>query len=222
MMVRTYRSPAATAVPPKPGAAAGFSLFELVVFIIAVAIIYASAANRFSDFPGQAERANFQAITTQLGSALNLEMIYAVGLARISSPEVLTGANPMDLMLEPPRNYLGAFDDVDASSLERRSWYFDRRREELVYLVNDDRGVFLLQDDRRVPTDEIRFAIVADYGLYDSTSGLPLSVVERNGREVPEQQRERKLNGIVMRPVTPYEWEGQGAEELVGAALNSG
>ena len=44
----------------------GFSLFELVVFIICVAIIYASAANRFSDFPGEAERANFLAVSAQI------------------------------------------------------------------------------------------------------------------------------------------------------------
>jgi type II secretory pathway pseudopilin PulG len=186
--------------------AAGFSLFELVVFIISVAIIYAYAANRFADFPGQAERANFLAITTQISSAVNLEMLYGVGVGRISSPQKLEGANPMDLLLEPPTNYIGAFDAVDTSRLDRRVWYFDRSRQELVYLVNDASGVALLVNGREVPTNEIRFRLEADYSLHDEETGLPVRVLESAGEEVPEESRVREFNGIVMRPVTPYKW----------------
>ncbi|MEX2470103.1 MAG: hypothetical protein WD396_10135 [Pseudohongiellaceae bacterium] len=221
MMHRTH-SPQALVPPPPMARMKGFSLFELVVFIISVAIIYAYAANRFSDFPGQAERANFLAVTTQLNSAISLELNFGVGLGRISSPEILEGANPMDLMLEPPRNYLGAFANVDVANLERRSWYFDRSQEELVYLVNDDRGVYLLRDGGRVPTNEIRFAMQAKYRQYDRATGLPLSIVERDGRQVPEQQRVRKLDGILLQPVTPFEWRAQDPEALLETAQNPG
>lgn len=184
----------------------GFSLFELVVFIISVAIIYAYAANRFQEFPGQAERANFLAVTTQIQSAINLEMMYGVGVGRISSPQRLEGANPMDLMLEPPSNYLGAYDIVDTSRLDRRTWYFDRGSQELVYLVNDASGVALLINGVEVPTDEIRFKLVADFGMHDRESGLPVRALESAGQTVAEEDQERAFNGIVMRPVIPYKW----------------
>lgn len=202
---RTQRTLPNSGLRPLRGAA-GFSLFELVVFIIAVAIIYAYAANRFADFPGQAERANFLAVTTQIKSAVNLEMLYGVGVGRISSPQKLEGANPMDLLLEPPSNYIGAFDAVDTARLDRRVWYFDRRNQELVYLVNDASGVALLIDGREVPTNEIRFRLEADYSMHDELSGLPVRVLESAGQEVPEDDQVREFNGIVMRPVTPYKW----------------
>jgi general secretion pathway protein G len=192
--------------PRRPQLAGGFSLFELVVFIISVAIIYAYAANRFADFPGQAERANFLAVTTQISSAVNLEMLYGVGVGRIASPQALAGANPMELLLEPPANYIGAFDAVDPDRLDRRIWYFDRSSQELVYLINDATGVALLINGREVPTNEIRFRLEADYSMHDEETGLPVRVLESAGEEVPEDSRVREFNGIVMRPVTPYKW----------------
>ena len=196
---------------------AGFSLFELVVFIIAVAIIYAYAANRFGGFPGQAERANFLAVTTQIQSAVNMEMMFGVGVGRISSPQRLEGANPMELLLEPPANYLGAFDAVDTSRLERRTWYFDRRRGELVYLANDPRGLLLISNGREVPTNEIRFRLMADYSMHDEGTGLPVRVLESAGESVPPENQVRKFNGIVMRPVMPFEWRAEGEGELEAA-----
>lgn len=202
--------------------ASGFSLFELVVFIIAVAIIYAYAANRFADFPGQAERANFLSVTTQIQSAVNLEMMFGVGIGRISSPQRLEGANPMELLLEPPSNYLGAFDAVDTSRMERRTWYFDRRRGELVYLANDPRGLTLINNGQEVPTNEIRFRLVADYSMHEEGSGLPVQVLESAGESVPSENQVRKFNGIVMRPVLPYEWRAPEANELEDEAFPFG
>lgn len=199
--------------------AAGFSLFELVVFIISVAIIYAYAANRFAEFPGQAERANFLAVTTQIQSAVNMEMMFGVGVGRISSPQRLEGANPMELLLEPPSNYLGAFDAVDTSRLERRTWYFDRRRGELVYLANDPDGLVLISNGREVPTSEIRFRLVADYSMHEQGSGLPVRVLESAGESVPAENQVRKFNGIVMRPVIPYEWGAPDEQALAAEAI---
>ncbi|MFN3162433.1 MAG: hypothetical protein ACE37N_02890 [Pseudohongiellaceae bacterium] len=201
------------------GAVSGFSLFELVVFIIAVAIIYAYAANRFSDFPGQAERANFLAVTTQIQSAVNLEMMFGVGVGRISSPQRLEGANPMELLLEPPSNYLGAFDAVDQTRIERRSWYFDRRRGELVYLANDATGLRLVQNGREVPATEVRFKLMADYSMHEQGSGIPVRALESAGETVPTENQVQKFNGIVMRPVTPYVWAAPTEEELMREAV---
>jgi len=200
--------------------AKGFSLFELVVFIILVAIIYATAANRFADFPGQAERANFLAVTTQLQTAINLEMMIGLGTGRIRSAERMDGVNPMDLMLQPPSNYIGVFDLVDRERVQRRTWYFDRSRGELVYLVNDTTGVYLVNNGIDVPTDEIRFRIMVEYGEEDMRSGLPVEIAENDGSIVPPENRRTRLRGVLLRPVFPYKWGGADADTLIAEATN--
>lgn len=202
-----------------PRKSAGFSLFELVVFIISVAIIYAYAANRFAEFPGQAERANFIAISTQLQTAINLEMSFGVGLGRIQSPTIMEGTNPMDYLLQPPSNYIGAFDVVDTDRLERRVWYFDQSTGELVYLVNDSQDVYLIRNGIEIPADEIRFRVVADYADIDSVTGLPVQVLEGGGEEVGADNRERQFNGILMHPVYPYRWGELDQTSLLTDAL---
>ncbi|MBL4573778.1 MAG: hypothetical protein JKY86_11985 [Gammaproteobacteria bacterium] len=196
----------------------GFSLFELVVFIISVAIIYAYAANRFAEFPGQAERANFMAVTSQLQSGVNLEMMAAFGAGRIALLEKFDGVNPMDLMLQAPANYRGVVGSSQASELPRRSWYFDPVTEELVYLINDTAGAYLIINGVAYPTDEFRLKLVSNYSEVDRLSGLPVAIAERDGSEVLEENIRRRFNGIVLRPTTPYRWQGESEEALMAAA----
>lgn len=189
-----------------PKSSRGFSLFELVAFIISVAIIYAFAANRFSDFPAQAERANFIAITTQLQSSLNLELMAVLARGHGSMADVFEGVNPMDLLLQPPSNYLGSFNNPDPSRLDRRSWYFDERSEELVYRINDIGGVFLELNNVPIPTEEIRFKVRLSSGQVDERTGLDIVLAERAG-EVPEGSRRTRVTGVVLLPVIPFIWE---------------
>lgn len=199
--------------------AKGFSLFELVVFIISVAIIYAFAANRFADFPAQAERANFIAVTTQLQSSLNIELMTVLASGQRGMEEAFEGLNPMDLLLRPPANYLGEFYNVDSSSLDRRSWYFEESRDELVYLVNDVGGVFYEVDGIRAPTEEIRFKVRLGESITDSRTGLNLALAEQFG-EVPEDARQRRFSGVVLEPVLPFSWGEIGEDgQLLDAAM---
>lgn len=197
--------------------AAGFSVFELVAFVILASIIYAGAVNRFSQFPGQAERANFLAVSTTLQSAINTEMLFGLGVGRIDSPQRLVGANPMDLMLEPPSNYLGAFSQLNTANLNRRVWYFDLSTRELVYLVNDTDGVFLIINGSAVPTDEIRFRIQATYSMHEVGSGIPVQALVNNGAQVAGQQQ--RFDGIALRPTVPYTWNQVNPEELIEQAV---
>ncbi len=199
----------------------GFSLFELVVFIISVAIIYAYAANRFADFPRQAERASFIAVVTQLQTGINLELINAIGRGRTDAASQLEGINPMDLMLVAPSNYLGSFSAPGAAAiagLQRRSWYFDSSSEELVYLINDAGGVFINQNGSSIPVNELRFRVVVDYGEVDTVSGLDVNIAGKTD-EIPAENRRRRLNGVILRPVVPFEWRGVAEDELLSETL---
>lgn len=193
---------------------AGFSIFELVAFIITSAIIYSYAANQFTAFPGEAERANFLAVSTQIQTGVNMEMMFGLKAFSGSPVEQYEGANPMDLMLQPPSNYLGAFPAVNVAAMPRRSWYFDSTRQELVYLVNDLGKVYLIQSGAGVQSDEIRFKITADYSEVDSQTGIPLNISGQNG----SGQSKQRLNGMVFRPTVPYQWGSGGVDDLLAIA----
>ena len=173
----------------------GYTLFELIVFIIVVGIVFAYAMNRFRDFPGAAERANFMAIASQMQSGVNMEMMAGIASGTYRELRELEGTNPMNLLLEPPTNYLGSFGFIQNIELPRRSWFYDSNRQQLVYLVNDDTDVFYLVNSVPVPTNEIRFELVNRY-------------------------RENEWTGILIQPILPYSW-GDSAE-LINQLANAG
>lgn len=202
---------------------AGFSLFELTVFIICVAIIYATAANRFAEFPEQAERANFLAVTTQLQSGVHLELMLAMSKGNLISLADYENSNPMALMLEAPSNYLGEFDFVDNERIQRRSWYYDVRNQELVYLVASADNVYLQDDGELIATDEIRFRIEILYREWDLGPDLnsPVQQALASVGAEPEfttRRTRRSLSGMLLKPVVPYQWN-LGNSDLVGTTL---
>jgi len=173
----------------------GFTLFELIVFIIVVGIVFAYAMNRFRGFPGAAERANFMSVASQMQSGVNMEMMAGIARGTFRELSELEGTNPMNLLLEPPTNYLGSFGFIQNFDLPRRSWFYDSNRNQLVYLVNDDTDVFYLVNSVPVPTNEIRFELINKY-------------------------REDKWTGILIQPILPYSW-GDSVELLTQLARAS-
>ena len=188
-----------------------------MVFIISVAIIYATAARRFSEFPGEAERANFLAIMIELQTAVNLEVAMGYSLGRYTNIEAFAGSNPMDLLLAPPLNYLGELNLIDESRLPRRNWYFDRQAGELVYLINDNNNVFITRRGVEVPTDQIRFSLQLKYRYEDRNTGLPLKLVEDLSL-ISDQDRRRRLSGVIMMPTDPFNWGGSDPKSLIQEA----
>jgi type II secretory pathway pseudopilin PulG len=195
----------------------GFSLFELVVFIICVAIIYAAATRRFTNFSGDAERANFFAITAQIQAGMNLEMMMALTRGKAGFLSQYEGSNPMDLLLEPPSNYIGAFDSVDQSSLGRRVWYFDRRNGELIYLANEADGLSNLLNGRRVPVDQVGFKISVEYSFRDPNTGLLVTSVGSEGSS--RAQLSRSFDGLFLKPTIPFEWKAGNIEQELSDSL---
>ncbi len=190
-----------------PQRSAGFSLFELVVYIISVAIIYSVAANRFSQFPAAAERASFISVTSQIQAALNLQSMELAINGAGRELSALDGGNPMDYLLETPSNYLGAFDLVDESRLQRRSWYFDNANDELVYLVSADDAVTLDINGTSVAADRVRFAMTIQYSVKDAR-GNPVTDPGVLESEALSSGRLRYVfRGITLNPVYPYRWD---------------
>ncbi|MEC8860428.1 MAG: prepilin-type N-terminal cleavage/methylation domain-containing protein [Pseudomonadota bacterium] len=170
-------------VRPINSRSAGFSLFELMVYILAASILFAAAFNRYQDFPGEAERANFLAIQAQLNAAINLQMMRIIASGGWDDARQLDGLNPMDLMLTTPGNYVGTLSGADIAQLPRRIWFFDQARGELVYLAENAENLYLLNDGERTATGRLSFRVSNRYSSTGSWEGL------------------------VLAPVRPYEWQ---------------
>jgi type II secretory pathway pseudopilin PulG len=158
----------------------GFSLFELVVYLLIASILFSAALNRYREFPGEAERANFIAVLAQLKAGVNLQMMSAIASGGRAEVSALTGTNPMSLMLQTPSNYVGEFSVIDETTMPRRVWYFDIVRGELVYLAENANNLYVTRNGQTVSGNQIRLRIENAYGGATGTDwqGTMLSAVE--------------------------------------------
>lgn len=186
----------------------GFSLFELLVYLLIASILFAAAANRYQGYPAEAERANFLAVLSQLKAGVNLQMMRMIASADWTQArqEAIAGTNPMDLMLETPSNYLGEFAFVDVTALPQRVWYFDSSAGELVYIAENSDNLYIIQDGVALASNQIRLRIENVYdrsGIVDDPDAA-----DNRGR----------WQGLMLAPVIPYEWRSQPLEQLVADA----
>lgn len=207
----------------------GFSLFELIVYILLVSIVFSASMRRFNEFPGEAERANFLAISMQLKAAVSLQMMNAIAAGNWENLGPIENTNPMDLMLETPSNYAGAFNLVDEQTMPRRTWYFDSFNGQLVYLVNDNSNLFSTLGDGTSTISEIRYRIVQKYAGEEARSdeGLGIDAGTVTGLNDPSLRatsgnssgsRGRNWQGLVLEEVTPFNW-ARGGMSLPGVEV---
>ena len=162
----------------------GFSLFELVVVIVIISILMVIAVSRLIALQVDAERVVMESTVGAIRSGLGIKVAESIVRQNIAGLPAYEASNPMNLLAEVPKNYLGEMEGTDPYSLEKGSWYFDLPTRTLVYLV-DNTGYFSggMDDPPRV-----RFKIRLVYadtngnGIYDSgidaIEGLRLVVLE--------------------------------------------
>ncbi len=202
----------------------GFTLFELVAFILIVAIVFSVSMRRFQDFPGEAERANFLAITTQIKAAVTIQMMSAIASGKWEETRRLENTNPMDLMLETPSNYAGEFDLIDEIGMPKRTWYFDSYNGHLVYLASDNSHLFSKLGDGTSTLNSVRFRIAVRYDdeKPSEEQGLGIDAGTVTGLNDPSLRTSggnesgsaassgRKWQGLVLEEVTPFRWDRAG------------
>jgi type II secretory pathway pseudopilin PulG len=115
--------------------ARGFGLLELVVVVIAIAILTGVALDRLLPLIGRAERVSFMQVQSELQTALLLAAAERIVHGDSERLRDLAGGNPMSLLLVPPANYLGELAAPIHDELPGRSWYYDQRSLRLVYRV---------------------------------------------------------------------------------------
>jgi prepilin-type N-terminal cleavage/methylation domain-containing protein len=115
----------------------GFSLLELVVVIVIISVLMVFAISRLLSLMVDAERVTMETVAGTLRSAIGMKVAQCIVKSKLSELPALAGSNPMALLAETPRNYLGELDGADPAKLEDGNWYFDKRDKALVYLVRN-------------------------------------------------------------------------------------
>lgn len=162
----------------------GFSLFELLVVIVIVSILMVIAISRLIALQVDAERVVMESTVGAIRSGLGIKVAESIVRQNIAGLPAYEASNPMNLLAEVPKNYLGEMEGIDPYSLEKGSWYFDLSTRTLVYLV-DNTGYF---SDGMDDPPRVRFKVRLVYadtngnGVYDSgvdtIEGLRLAVLE--------------------------------------------
>lgn len=186
----------------------GFTLFEMVVVICSIVILYMVAEQRLNEIPAAAERANFYGTLEQIKTGLTFEM--ATRLARNQRTELmqLEGTNPMDFFLEAPRNYRGELELVTDVNVTRRSWYFENTTGELVYVIGGPSIDDVLVSIAEVPVNlgQIRLKLV---NVYSMGPGSKNGVQNGNLSYSLENWQ-----GLLLQPVYPFEWVERSAQPV--------
>jgi prepilin-type N-terminal cleavage/methylation domain-containing protein len=166
----------------------GFSLLELVVVIVIISILLVVAISRLLAVQVDAERVTMESVAGVLRSAIGMKVAESIVKSKVADLRAYEGGNPMDLLAEVPRNYLGELDGVDPASLETGNWYFDKQAKTLVYLVRN-KGFFTggLPNPPRA-----RFAMRLVYS-------------DRNGNGRFDQGKD-EIQGLRLSPVEAYSW----------------
>ena len=134
------------------------------------------------------ERTTMEYNIGTMRSALALQFVDRIVRKDEAGIRQLAGSNPMSFLNQRPGNYLGEFEGVDPTTLERGNWYFDRQQKILVYLVKNQQFFHSVL----AGAPRVRWSVQPDY----ATSG-------------PGPQPEPpldQLEGISLVPLEVYVW----------------
>lgn len=124
----------------------GFSLFELVIALLLVAVLIGVFLERALYYRELAEKSAMEQVALDLRSSVNLRVAELVLEGRFAELEPLAARNPMDLLQRKPQNYLGILTGANSQEIVTGNWYFDITSKEVVYFV--DSGQNFAPDDQ--------------------------------------------------------------------------
>jgi prepilin-type N-terminal cleavage/methylation domain-containing protein len=184
------------------GSSRGFTLFEMVVAICVIAILYMVVERRMNELPAAAERASFLVVLEQIRTGVTLEVVRRMADGLAHELFALEGSNPIDFLLEKPSNYGGELHLVTDAVPRRGAWYYELATGQLVYVVGraSVENVWVDVAGISVHTGQIRMQVVNVYQ-------------EATTQQDTTGERENWL-GLGLREVQQYRWE-QGDEQTL-------
>lgn len=153
---------------------------QSALYVAIFGVLAAILLDKLLTYAEVAEKAAMQATVSRLSSALYARVAMLALRGEYDVIEALPRQNPFVVAKATSPNYLGEFDGPPPNA-EGGSWYFDRRRGELVYLPNLKRHFEDSDEALRPPS--VRYRIeVQKAGKYAYT-------------------------GVTLQPVGPASWD---------------
>ena len=115
----------------------GFSLFEFVVAMAIIALLTALVLNRLRSYQRDAEQVAVQRLVGTLRTALSVKIAQLSVANKEQELLSIIDQNPMDWLVEPPKNYHGEYYSPEEKTLPDGVWYFDHIAKELVYTTSE-------------------------------------------------------------------------------------
>ncbi len=112
------------------------SLLELVIVVILIAIFIRVAIDRIWPLRIVAEKTAVVEVRGAIESALGIAVAAQIARGKpLAAIARLAGANPVRFLATPPANYVGSFAHPGRHRIPGGSWYFNRSRRTLVYVI---------------------------------------------------------------------------------------
>ncbi|MCY0910423.1 type II secretion system protein [Massilia antarctica] len=117
----------------------GFSLLELAVCAVVIAVLTGVLLQRLLYYREQAELAAVEQLAGVLRTALVLKIGQLQARGKEADIPSLIGKNPIEWLAEKPRNYAGEYFAPTPAQVAPGNWYFDRKTKTLVYLISKEK-----------------------------------------------------------------------------------
>ena len=116
----------------------GFTLFELLGIILVVSVLSLLLFDRFLGYQALAEKTAMEMTVINMRSGLRLRVAELMMQDKMNEIASLVHENPINWLAAPPPNYIGTFQNPEQHAIPTNAWYFDTRRQELVYIPGRD------------------------------------------------------------------------------------
>jgi len=165
------------------------ALFEIILVIILICLLFLVGMNRLLPLRGAAEQA---AVTGSIGAmqaALGNRVAATVVKEGFAALPQFEGRNPVEFLAQPPADYRGAQSPLELDAMAPGDWAFDSSRGVLVYRVRY--AQYLSQGLRNPPRGEWRIEL----------------------RYEGEGRRAEELRSVLLTPLAELRWRMDEAEQ---------
>lgn len=162
----------------------GFTFFEFSIAALVLSAVAIVFYHKLLLYQEQGEKAAMERTVASIESALRMRHAQLFSMDKAGDVGVLAQANPIDWLISKPINYIGVHEGPLVGDKRRGIWYFDAKRQVLVYVVKHDRHL-------KRSTGEIQFRVVRHVQNPPKGSTLP---------------SDNLAYGVSFGPVEAYQW----------------
>ncbi len=170
----------------------GFTLFELIVVIVLVAILSGMLLRRFINYQEMAERVAMEQTAGAVRSALTIQLAGLIARGKLEDAPRLESINPMNFLSEPQKNYVGEFFSVKPGDIPAGSWYYDLKSRQLVYTVQHDAHFTSSKKGEKA----VRYKVSL---VYNDNLFVPAG----------NAASQKEIGGVTLKVIYPYTWNLQ-------------